>query len=115
MKCSDNGTSTTSVNFPEVALPAHPGKHRLLHIHRNVPGVLSEINKVFADNRINIASQYLQTNDAIGYVVIDIDSAHSDMALVKLAEVPARSEVASCFEGMPGSGLPCEVEQDSAH
>jgi hypothetical protein len=78
----------TSVNFPEVALPAHPGKHRLLHIHRKVPGVLSEINKVFADNRINIPSQYLQTNDAIGYVVIDIDAAHSDMALVKLAEVP---------------------------
>ena len=68
VKYSDNGTSTSSVNFPEVALPAHPGKHRLLHIHRNVPGVLSEINKVFADNRINIASQYLQTNDAIGYV-----------------------------------------------
>jgi len=88
VKYSDNGTSTSSVNFPEVALPAHPGKHRLLHIHRNVPGVLSEINEVFADNRINIASQYLQTNDAIGYVVIDIDAAHSDMALVKLAEVP---------------------------
>lgn len=88
VKYSDNGTSTSSVNFPEVALPAHPGKHRLLHIHRNVPGVLSEINKVFADNRINIASQYLQTNDAIGYVVIDIDAVHSDMALVKLAEVP---------------------------
>jgi D-3-phosphoglycerate dehydrogenase len=48
VKYSDNGTSTSSVNFPEVALPAHPGKHRLLHIHRNVPGVLSEINKVFA-------------------------------------------------------------------
>ena len=88
VKYSDNGTSTSSVNFPEVALPAHPGKHRLLHVHRNVPGVLSEINKVFADNRINIASQYLQTNDAIGYVVIDIDAAHSDMALAKLAEVP---------------------------
>jgi len=88
VKYSDNGTSTSSVNFPEVALPAHPGKHRLLHIHRNVPGVLSEINKVFADNCINIASQYLQTDDAIGYVVIDIDAVHSDMALVKLADVP---------------------------
>jgi hypothetical protein len=51
VKYSDNGTSTSSVNFPEVALPAHPGKHRLLHIHRNVPGVLSEINKVFASQR----------------------------------------------------------------
>ena len=88
VKYSDNGTSTSSVNFPEVALPAHPGKHRLLHIHRNVPGVLSEINKVFSDNHINIASQYLQTNEAIGYVVIDIDAGHSDLALAKLAEVP---------------------------
>ena len=53
-----------------------------------MPGVLSEINKVFADNRINIAAQYPQTNEAVGYVVIDIDAAHSDMALVKLAEMP---------------------------
>ncbi len=88
VKYSDNGTSTSSVNFPEVALPAHPGKHRLLHIHRNVPGVLSQINRVFSDNQINIASQYLQTNEAIGYVVIDIDAAYSDMALGKLADVP---------------------------
>jgi D-3-phosphoglycerate dehydrogenase len=88
VKYSDNGTSTSSVNFPEVALPAHPGKHRLLHIHHNVPGVLAQINRVFSDNQINIASQYLQTNEAIGYVVIDIDAAHSDMALAKLAEVP---------------------------
>lgn len=88
VKYSDNGTSTSSVNFPEVALPAHPGKHRLLHIHRNVPGVLAEINKVFSDNHINIAAQYLQTNEAIGYVVIDIDAMHSDMALAKLLEVP---------------------------
>ncbi|MDB5964749.1 MAG: phosphoglycerate dehydrogenase [Polaromonas sp.] len=88
VKYSDNGTSTSSVNFPEVALPAHPGKHRLLHIHRNVPGVLSEINKVFGINHINIASQYLQTNEAIGYVVIDIDAAHSDVALARLADVP---------------------------
>jgi D-3-phosphoglycerate dehydrogenase len=88
VKYSDNGTSTSSVNFPEVALPAHPGKHRLLHIHRNVPGVMSEINRVFSDNHINIASQYLQTNEAIGYVVIDIDATNSDMALAKLADVP---------------------------
>lgn len=100
VKYSDNGTSTSSVNFPEVALPAHPAKHRLLRIHRNVPGVLSEIDKIFADNRIDIASQYLQTNDAIGYVVIDIDAAHSDMALVKLAEVPGTIRSRHfCFDG----------------
>lgn len=88
VKYSDNGTSTSSVNFPEVALPAHPGKHRLLHIHRNVPGVLSDINGVFAENKINIASQYLQTNEKVGYVVTDIDAASSDLALEKLAKVP---------------------------
>jgi D-3-phosphoglycerate dehydrogenase len=88
VKYSDNGTSTSSVNFPEVALPAHPGQHRLLHIHRNVPGVLSSINQVFTDNHINIAAQYLQTREDVGYVVIDIDAAHSDVALAKLAGVP---------------------------
>jgi len=87
VKYSDNGTSISSVNFPEVALPAHPGKHRLLHIHRNVPGVLQQINTVFGANHINIASQYLQTHGDIGYVVIDIDAAHSDVALAKLADV----------------------------
>ncbi len=86
-KYSDNGTSTSSVNFPEVALPSHPGKHRLLHIHRNVPGVLQQINTVFGANNINIASQYLQTHGDIGYVVIDIDAAHSDVALATLADV----------------------------
>jgi len=85
---SDNGTSTSSVNFPEVALPAHPGKHRLLHIHRNVPGVLSQINRILSDNDINIGGQYLQTNEAIGYVVIDLDARSSDLALEKLAQVP---------------------------
>ncbi len=87
VKYSDNGTSTSSVNFPEVALPAHPGKHRLLHIHRNVPGVLQQINTVFGAHQINIASQYLQTHGDIGYVVIDIDAAHSDVALASLGKV----------------------------
>jgi D-3-phosphoglycerate dehydrogenase len=54
-------------------LPEHPGKHRLLHIHRNQPGVLSQINAIFSEQQINIAGQYLQTNPRIGYVVIDID------------------------------------------
>lgn len=73
IKYSNNGSTLTSVNFPEVALPEHPGKHRLLHIHRNQPGMLSQVNEVFSQNRINIAAQYLQTNDRIGYVVIDVD------------------------------------------
>jgi D-3-phosphoglycerate dehydrogenase len=84
---SDTGTSITSVNFPEVALPAHPENHRLLHIHQNVPGVLSEINQIFSNNNINICGQYLQTNDKIGYVVIDVNKEYSDLALEKLKTV----------------------------
>ncbi|MEH6637457.1 MAG: phosphoglycerate dehydrogenase [Halioglobus sp.] len=84
---SDNGTSTSSVNFPEVALPEHAGSHRLLHIHHNVPGIMSAINNVFSQNNLNISAQFLQTNDAVGYVVIDIDAEYSDMALTKLAGI----------------------------
>lgn len=74
IKYSNNGSTLFAVNFPEVSLPEHPGKHRLLHIHRNQPGVLSEINGIFSEQRINIAGEYLQTNPRIGYVVIDIES-----------------------------------------
>ncbi|WP_198969781.1 phosphoglycerate dehydrogenase [Xylophilus sp. ASV27] len=88
VKYSDNGTTTSSVNLPEVALPSQGGQHRLLHIHRNVPGVLSEINRIFSDNHINIAGQYLQTSEDVGYVVIDIDATSSDLALEKLLQVP---------------------------
>ena len=84
---SDNGSSVGSVNFPEVGLPSHPGKHRLLHIHRNVPGVLSAINQVFSESGLNISAQYLQTNSDIGYVVIDTDVGHSELALKGIREV----------------------------
>lgn len=84
---SDNGTTITSVNFPEVALPSHPDKHRLLHIHENAPGVLSEINRVLSENGINIAGQFLQTNDKVGYVVIDVDKAYGPQALEALKQV----------------------------
>lgn len=87
VRYSDTGATTTSVNFPEVALPSHPGKHRLLHIHHNVPGVMMAINKVFSDNRINISGQYLQTTEHVGYVVIDVDHGYSELALEKLLEV----------------------------
>jgi D-3-phosphoglycerate dehydrogenase len=87
VKYSDNGSSITSVNFPEVALPEHANAHRLLHVHRNVPGILSQINNVFSDNQINIAGQYLQTNEKVGYVVIDCDADYSEVALEKLATI----------------------------
>ncbi len=87
VKYSDNGSTITSVNFPEVALPAHPGIHRLLHVHENVPGVLTAINQVFSENQINIAAQYLQTNDKVGYVVVDVEADSSDLALSKLQNI----------------------------
>src|SRR5579862_4126145 len=74
LKYSNNGSTLGAVNFPEVSLPAHPGQHRLLHIHRNQPGVLSEVNSVFSESQINIAGEYLLTKGRIGYVVIDIES-----------------------------------------
>lgn len=86
-KYSDNGTTISSVNFPEVALPSHPNAHRLLHVHKNVPGILTSINQVFSDNNINIASQYLQTNESVGYVVVDVDAEYSDVALKQLREI----------------------------
>ena len=91
LKYSNNGSTLGSVNFPEVSLPEHPGKHRLLHIHRNQPGVLSGINAIFSEQQINIASQYLQTNAQIGYVVIDVDGdARAETLQLKkrLDEVP---------------------------
>ncbi|MFY0664324.1 MAG: phosphoglycerate dehydrogenase [Natronospirillum sp.] len=84
---SDNGTSISAVNFPEVALPTLEGKHRILHIHQNVPGVLSLINSILSDNGINISAQYLQTNETVGYVVIDVDQAFGPLALEKLSQV----------------------------
>jgi D-3-phosphoglycerate dehydrogenase len=87
VRYSDNGSTLTSVNFPEVALPPHPNHHRVLHVHENRPGVLSAINTIFAENQINIGSQFLQTSDKIGYVVIDVDRDYSDVALEKLSEI----------------------------
>jgi D-3-phosphoglycerate dehydrogenase len=74
LKYSNNGSTLGAVNFPEVSLPAHPGQHRLLHIHRNQPGVLSAVNSILSQKGINIAGQYLQTDNKIGYVVIDIEA-----------------------------------------
>jgi len=81
IKYSNNGSTLSAVNFPEVSLPEHSGKHRLLHIHRNQPGMLSAINGVFSEQQINIAGQYLQTNTKIGYVVIDVETKEPEVSL----------------------------------
>lgn len=87
VKYSDNGTTTTSVNMPEVALPKHTDFHRLLHVHQNIPGVIAAINQVFSENGINVSSQYLQTNDKLGYVVLDVESNSSELGLEKLRAI----------------------------
>ena len=84
---SDNGTTTSSVNFPEVALPSNRDVHRILHIHKNVPGVMNAINSIFAENNINISGQYLQTVEDVGYVVIDVAADASELALEKIKTV----------------------------
>lgn len=87
VKYSDNGSTLSSKNFPEVSLPLHTDTSRLLHIHKNMPGVLTKINLVFTEYGINIAAQYLQTNANIGYVVIDVHSDDANLALTKLKEI----------------------------
>ena len=90
VRYSDNGSTLSAVNFPEVSLPEHPRSRRLLHIHKNVPGVLSRINELFSAGNINIDAQFLQTDAELGYVVIDVaaDEAQSNELRDKLAAIP---------------------------
>ncbi|MDE2279402.1 MAG: phosphoglycerate dehydrogenase [Xanthomonadaceae bacterium] len=89
VRYSDNGSTLSAVNFPEVSLPEHPRSRRLLHIHRNVPGVLSRINELFSAGNINIDAQFLQTDAEVGYVVIDVsaDEAQANALKDKLVAI----------------------------
>lgn len=87
------GISTGSHTIPELSLPPQEGTHRILHIHRNVPGVLSAINTELSNNKINILAQYLKTNDEIGYVVLDVDKKLSNHASKLLKEVDGTIKV----------------------
>lgn len=88
IRYSNNGSTTSAVNFPDVALPEHAGRSRLLHIHRNVPGVMARVNERLSSAGINIAAQYLRTNGDVGYVVIDVEDATRSAALDALCQVP---------------------------
>jgi D-3-phosphoglycerate dehydrogenase len=83
----ERGVSNGSHSIPAISLPPVDGAHRILHIHKNVPGVLSAINTVMSKNKINIVGQYLKTNDEIGYVVLDVDTKLSKKALELLRDV----------------------------
>ncbi|WP_144212774.1 phosphoglycerate dehydrogenase [Shewanella donghaensis] len=86
-KYSDNGSTVSAVNFPEVSLPQHKGTSRLLHVHHNRPGVLIKINQAFSEKGINIAAQYLQTTAEIGYVVMEVNSNQAEQALGELKAI----------------------------
>ena len=87
------GATTGSHTVPEISLLPQEGTHRILHIHTNVPGVLSEINTTLSENKINVLGQYLKTNDAIGYVVLDIDKKLSKNAVELLRKVKGSLKV----------------------
>jgi D-3-phosphoglycerate dehydrogenase len=84
VKYSDNGTTRSAVNFPQVSLPDHQDVSRILHIHHNEPGVLQQINQVFSEQEVNVASQYLETRGEIGYVVMDVETANPQQLLNSL-------------------------------
>ena len=81
------GSTSLSVNLPPVALPHTPGTHRLVHLHRNVPGVLASINQLLAEHGANIEGQLLGTRDELGYVLTDIGTEYPDDMLASLREL----------------------------
>jgi D-3-phosphoglycerate dehydrogenase len=83
IRYSDNGSTLSAVNFPEVSLPEHPKSRRLLHIHLNVPGMLTRINEIFSQESVNIDAQYLRTSGQVGYVVIDVDATRQQALALK--------------------------------
>ncbi|HEY0042430.1 MAG TPA: phosphoglycerate dehydrogenase [Flavisolibacter sp.] len=89
----EKGITFGSHTVPVLALPPQAGSHRILHIHQNVPGVLSAINGELSRHKINIVGQYLKTNESIGYVVVDVDKQLSRKAENLLKEVPATIKV----------------------
>ncbi|TAF80569.1 MAG: phosphoglycerate dehydrogenase [Runella slithyformis] len=83
----NNGSTSGSVNFPEVQLPLLRGSHRLLHAHRNVPGILAKLNNIFARYQVNITGQYLKTNEEIGYVIMDVERSYTDGFVQEIKEM----------------------------
>lgn len=81
------GNTFSSVNFPELQLPKLQNAHRLMHIHKNVPGILAKINQIFAKNEVNIVGQYLKTNEKIGYVITDINQKYNEKVIEELKNI----------------------------
>lgn len=97
VRYSDMGDTTSAVNFPNVSIPFTDKSHRLLHIHQNVPGVLSQVNASFADAGINITAQSMMTRGDVGYLVMDVDDNDSTKALERLRAIPQTIKVRVLF------------------
>lgn len=89
VKYHSNGSSASAVNFPQVTIPDHEDRRRILHIHRNEPGVMQQINHVFSAQGVNVAAQYLETYADVGYVVMDIELDDATPLLNELRSIPA--------------------------
>jgi D-3-phosphoglycerate dehydrogenase len=89
----ETGATTGSHTVPELSLFQQEKTHRILHIHNNIPGVLSEINSTLSDHKVNVLGQYLKTNDEIGYVVLDVDTKLSKSAAELLRKVKGTIKV----------------------
>jgi D-3-phosphoglycerate dehydrogenase len=87
MEYINTGTTTNSVNFPNLQLPKLQNAHRLIHIHHNVPGIIAKMNQLFAEHEINIVGQYLKTNEKIGYVITDINKAYPQELIQSLKNI----------------------------
>jgi D-3-phosphoglycerate dehydrogenase len=87
MEYINTGSTSNSVNFPNLTLPTLENAHRLIHIHNNVPGILAKINKILADHGINIVGQYLKTTELIGYVITDINKEYDKEVIKELRAI----------------------------
>ena len=85
----NTGSTSGSVNFPNIVLPSLEKAHRFIHVHKNEPGILAEINQILADHSINIVGQYLKTNETIGYVITDIDKNYDESVINELKKIKA--------------------------
>jgi D-3-phosphoglycerate dehydrogenase len=93
----ETGSSTGSLSIPSLSLPVQQDAHRVLHIHKNVPGILAEINGIMSKLKVNILGQYLKTNSQIGYVVLDVEKRTSPDVLDELKKIKHTIKVRSLY------------------
>ncbi|MCF6286499.1 MAG: phosphoglycerate dehydrogenase, partial [Candidatus Hydrogenedentes bacterium] len=97
IRYTNNGSTDGAVNFPNEVLPEMRDHHRILHIHKNVPGVLQKVNTMFGEAGINVAGQYLRTYEDVGYLIMDTDKSATRAMIKQLSELPESIKVRALF------------------